>query len=90
QRIAGYPWAVLSAGTDGIDGNSPAAGAIVDGDTVTLAEHKGLSPERFLADFDSHGFFKEMEARCGQSFLVESGPTGTNVNDIMLWWITPA
>ena len=89
QRIAGYPWYVLSAGTDGIDGNSPAAGAVVDGDTVTLAEHKGLSPERFLADFDSHGFFKEMEARCGRGFLVESGPTSTNVNDIMLWWITP-
>lgn len=88
QRIGGYPWTVLSAGTDGIDGNSPAAGAIVDGNTITLAREKGLNPEKSVADFDSYGFFKELEERSGERFLICTGPTGTNVNDIMLWWMS--
>lgn len=90
QKITGYPWTVLSAGTDGIDGNSPAAGAIVDGNTITLAREKGVSLEKSLADFDSYGFFKELEERSGEKFLICTGPTGTNVNDIMLWWMSRA
>jgi len=88
QKITGYPWTVLSAGTDGIDGNSPAAGAIVDGNTIKLAREKGLNPEKSLTDFDSYGFFKELEGRSAERFLICTGPTGTNVNDIMLWWIS--
>jgi len=88
HKITGYPWTVLSAGTDGIDGNSPAAGAIVDGNTITLAREKGLNPEESLADFDSYGFFEKLEERSGQRFLIRTGPTGTNVNDIMLWWMS--
>ncbi len=88
QKITGYPWTVLSAGTDGIDGNSPAAGAIVDGSTITLAREKGVNPEESLADFDSYGFFEKLEERSGQRFLIRTGPTGTNVNDTMLWWMS--
>ncbi len=84
-RIAGRKWTVLASGTDGIDGTAPAAGAAVDGDTVRLARQHGLEPEHFLAAFDSYGFFEELEKRSGERFLNVTGPTGTNVNDIMLW-----
>ena len=87
RRIAGHPWAVLSAGTDGIDGTSPAAGAVVDGDTIRVAREKGQSAERSLANFDSYGFFQGLEERSGEEFLILTGATGTNVNDIMLWWV---
>jgi len=87
RRIAGYPWAVLSAGTDGIDGTSPAAGAVVDGDTIRMARERGLSADGFLADFDSYGFFRALEEKTGEESLVGTGPTGTNVNDIMLWQV---
>ncbi|MCK9356145.1 MAG: DUF4147 domain-containing protein [Dehalococcoidia bacterium] len=83
--IADTGWTVLAAGTDGIDGTSPAAGAVITGETVPLAESHGLSPARYLAAFDSFGFFKELESRTGRRSLVVTGPTGTNVNDIMLW-----
>jgi glycerate 2-kinase len=85
MRIAGTPWAVLASGTDGIDGTSPAAGAVVTGETMRLAEQNDLNPGEYLASYDSYGFFSEMEARTGKEFLNLTGPTGTNVNDIMLW-----
>lgn len=85
QRIANTGWTVLACGTDGIDGTSPAAGAIVTGQTAPLAESHGLSPASYLAAFDSFGFFKDLESRTGQRALIVTGPTGTNVNDIMLW-----
>ncbi len=85
QRIANTEWTVLASGTDGIDGTSPAAGAIVTGQTAPLAESHGLSPASYLAAFDSFGFFRELESRTGHRALVVTGPTGTNVNDIMLW-----
>jgi len=84
-RIAHTEWTVLAAGTDGIDGTSPAAGAVVTGETVPLAESHGLSPAGYLAAFDSFGFFRELESRTGRASLIMTGPTGTNVNDIMLW-----
>jgi glycerate 2-kinase len=84
-RIAGTPWAVLASGTDGIDGTSPAAGAVVTGETLRLAEQNDLNPGEHLASYDSYGFFSKMEARTGEEFLNVTGPTGTNVNDIMLW-----
>ncbi len=84
-RIASRDWAVLAAGTDGIDGTAPAAGAVVTGATLEIARNCGLDPHQYLKQFDSYGFFHELEARSGIRTLITTGPTGTNVNDIMLW-----
>jgi len=84
-RIAETPWTVLAAGTDGIDGTSPAAGAVVTGETIPLAKSHGLDAGTYLDAFDSYGFFQEMESLTGRNILIMTGPTGTNVNDIMLW-----
>src|SRR5688572_12385724 len=67
---------VLSAGTDGIDGNSPAAGAIADQTTVPRARTLGLDPNEFLARSDSYTFFEKL------GDLIVTGPTGTNVRDL--------
>ena len=76
--LAGAPLAVLSAGTDGIDGPTDAAGAFVDGGTLRRAAARGLDAERALAANDSHPFFD----RLGD--LLRTGPTGTNVMDLKL------
>lgn len=68
--------AVISIGTDGVDGPTDAAGAIVDGDTVDRARTLGLGPRKHLQRNDSYPFFKEL------GDLVMTGPTGTNVNDL--------
>jgi len=82
EHIEGENIAVLSAGTDGIDGNSPAAGAIVDGSTVARAIEKGLSPQAALEGFDAYPFFEAL----GDTIV--TGFTGTNVRDIrvLLAW----
>ncbi|TFH37386.1 MAG: DUF4147 domain-containing protein [Dehalococcoidia bacterium] len=85
RRIAGRNWTVLASGTDGIDGTSPAAGAVVTGSTIEVACTHDLDADRYLEAFDSYGFFRELEVRSGAHFLIVTGPTGTNVNDIMLW-----
>jgi glycerate 2-kinase len=69
---------LLSAGTDGTDGPTDAAGAIVNGNTVQKARDKGLMPEEFLWNNDTYHFFKEIDE------LLVTGPTGTNVMDIQL------
>jgi glycerate-2-kinase len=69
---------LLSAGTDGTDGPTDAAGAIVDGATMTRAKARGLNPENYLENNDSYTFFKET----GDLFI--TGPTGTNVMDIQI------
>ena len=68
--------AVGSVGTDGIDGPTDAAGALVDGATVSRARRFGLDPSHFLRKNDSYSFF----SRLGD--LVFTGSTGTNVNDL--------
>ncbi len=68
---------VAFMGTDGVDGFSTAAGAIIDSIAYRVAESKKLSPEKYLKDNDSNSFFKKI----GNSLLM-TGPTGTNVNDI--------
>jgi len=68
----------LSAGTDGTDGPTNAAGAICDGETVQRALNKGLNPRGYLADNDSYRLF----GRLGD--LIITGPTQTNVMDIHL------
>ncbi len=68
---------VASAGTDGID-NTDAAGAIADLETLRRAEALGLSIEQYLQRNDSYHFFQAVKG------LIITGPTGTNVADIML------
>jgi glycerate-2-kinase len=67
---------VLAAGTDGVDGSSPAAGAVVDGDTVARARALGRDPDAALADNDAWGFF------AGLPEAIVTGATGTNVADL--------
>lgn len=70
---------VLSAGTDGIDGNSPAAGAVADGATVPRALALQMTPDVYCARSDSFNFFKQL----GDAII--TGPTGNNVRDLRLW-----
>ena len=76
--LAGTNVVALSAGTDGIDGNSPAAGAIADETTLTRARHLGLDPVEYLARSDSYTFFEAL------GDLVVTGPTETNVRDLRI------
>ena len=69
---------IASVSTDGVDGPTDAAGAIVDGNTVERARSLGLDADRLLAENDSYGFFSAL------GDLILTGPTGTNVNDISL------
>ncbi len=69
---------VLSAGTDGIDGNSPAAGAIADETTLARARKLNLDAEQYLARSDSYTFFEQLND------LIVTGPTGTNVRDLRI------
>jgi glycerate 2-kinase len=78
QQIAGQNITVLSAGTDGIDGNSQAAGAVVDGTTVERAGRHGFDVATALARFDA---FPLLEA-IGDAVI--TGPTGNNVRDLRI------
>ena len=69
---------ILSAGTDGNDGPTNAAGAVVDSETISEAIFKNIDPERLLREFDSFHFFK----RAGGHII--TGPTKTNVMDIVV------
>jgi glycerate 2-kinase len=69
---------LLSAGTDGTDGPTDAAGAIVDGYTAGRGRERGAEVREYLANNDSYGFFK----KAGGLFI--TGPTGTNVMDIQI------
>jgi len=69
---------VMAFGTDGTDGPTDAAGAMVDGGTVERGEAAGLDPEAMLEENDSYAFLK------ASGDLVMTGPTGTNVNDVMI------
>ena len=76
--IDGLPNLVISTfATDGVDGPTDAAGAIVTCDTVARARALGLDPQKHLDDNDAYSFF----AALGD--LILTGPTGTNVNDLM-------
>jgi len=72
------PIVIVALATDGTDGPTDAAGAVVDGETMPRARAMGLSPEKFLAENDSYNFFKQV----GGLFI--TGPTGTNVMDIQI------
>jgi glycerate 2-kinase len=77
-KIAGENIAVLSAGTDGIDGNSPAAGAVVDGTTMERAQSIGLDIRAALEKFDAYPLLRAL----GDS--IETGPTGNNLRDLRI------
>jgi glycerate 2-kinase len=68
----------LSAGTDGTDGPTDAAGALVNGETMIRARQMGLKPEAYLDNNDSYTFFKKVGG------LFVTGPTQTNVMDISI------
>lgn len=78
EQIAGRRITVLSAGTDGIDGNSPAAGAVADGRTAARARAAGLETCDFLDWSDSHHFFSIL------GDAVTTGPTGNNLRDLRI------
>jgi hydroxypyruvate reductase len=78
ETLSGANALVLSAGTDGIDGPTAAAGAFVDGTTLRRARAAGEDLRAALADNDSNSFF----GRIGDLF--QCGPTGTNVTDIKI------
>jgi glycerate 2-kinase len=76
EKIAGENITVLSAGTDGIDGNSGAAGAVVDGSTAPRARARNLDARATLKQFDAYPFFKAL------GDAIEIGPTGNNLRDL--------
>ncbi len=75
--------AVFGFATDGIDGPTTAAGAIATGETLARAAASGLSAHRALAENDSEPFFRAL------GDLWESGPSGTNVNDLAVALVYP-
>jgi hydroxypyruvate reductase len=77
-KIAGKNITVLSAGTDGIDGNSPAAGAVADGETAARARSAGLDPADFLNRSDAYSFFSQLDD------AIITGPTGNNLSDLRI------
>jgi len=70
--------AIAAVGSDGIDGPTDAAGAVVDGFTARKAKKLGLYPQKFLEENNSYEFFSIVGGH------VKTGPTGTNVNDFYL------
>jgi len=78
EKIAGENIAVLSAGTDGVDGNSPAAGAVVEGSTAERARSQGWDVRAALERFDAYPLFSAI----GDS--LETGPTGNNLRDLRI------
>ena len=68
--------ALLSGGTDGEDGPTDAAGAIVDADVLSAAKAAGLHPAEYLANNNSYPYFEQLHA------LLQTGPTHTNVMDL--------
>jgi glycerate 2-kinase len=77
-KIVGENITVLSAGTDGIDGNSPAAGAVVDGSTVVRAKTRGLQVAAALQEFNGYPLLSAI------GDAIETGPTGNNLRDLRI------
>jgi glycerate 2-kinase len=78
EKIAGEPITVLSAGTDGVDGNSPAAGAVVDGSTIERIQQRGLDARQAMEHFNAYPLFRALGA------AIETGPTGNNLRDLRI------
>jgi glycerate 2-kinase len=78
EKIVGENITVLSAGSDGVDGNSLAAGAIVDGTTVERARKAGFDPATALEKFDAYPLLRAL------GDTIETGPTGNNLRDLRI------
>ncbi len=78
MKELGISMGFLSAGTDGIDGNSKAAGALIDSQSLQQQTKMQLNMDAYLEANDSNGFFRQLGG------LIETGPTGTNVMDIAI------
>ncbi|HUP25391.1 MAG TPA: DUF4147 domain-containing protein [Thermoanaerobaculia bacterium] len=83
ERLAGRPWCFLSAGTDGVDGPTDAAGALVDHASLQRCRAAGVDPAAALADNDSY------RALAAAGDLLRTGPTGTNVADLQVLLVQP-
>lgn len=83
EKIAGKNVTVLSAGTDGIDGNSPAAGAVADGETLARAKAFGLNPREAFRQSDAYSFFAKLDD------TIITGPTGNNLRDLRILLAEP-
>jgi len=83
EKIAGRKITVLSAGTDGMDGNSPAAGAVADGESFDRAKARGLAAAEAFEQSDAYTFFKQL----GDAIL--TGPTGYNLRDLRILLAEP-
>jgi glycerate 2-kinase len=83
EKIAERKITVLSAGTDGVDGNSPAAGAVADGETLARAEALGLDPRTAFRESDAYSFFFKL----GDAIV--TGPTGNNLRDLRILLAEP-
>jgi hydroxypyruvate reductase len=78
EQISGHDITVLSAGTDGIDGNSPAAGAVADGSTLDRVAARAEGVTRALATFNAYPLFDAL----GDAII--TGPTGNNLRDLRI------
>ncbi len=78
SKIADENICVLSAGSDGIDGNSAASGAIVDGMTIEKAKARGFDPARHLQSFNAYPLFEALDD------AIVTGPTGNNLRDLRI------
>lgn len=83
EKIAGRKITVLSVGTDGIDGNSPAAGAVADGDTLARAKSLGLDTRATFRESDAYTFFSQLDD------AIITGPTGNNLRDLRVLLADP-
>lgn len=83
EKIAGRRITVLSAGTDGVDGNSPAAGAVADGETLSRARALGLDAAAAFRDSDAYTFFSKLDD------AIVTGPTGNNLRDLRILLADP-
>ena len=81
EQISGHDITVLSAGTDGIDGNSPASGGVVDGSTIARAVDRADGAEAVrhaLSTFNAYPFLDAL------GDVVVTGPTGNNLRDLRI------
>jgi glycerate 2-kinase len=78
EKIAGENICVLSAGSDGIDGNSPATGAIADGTSVSRAKARGLDVKAHRKSFNAYPLLEAL----GDAIV--TGPTGNNLRDLRI------
>ncbi len=83
EKIAGSKITVLSAGTDGIDGNSLAAGAVADGNTASRARSGALNPSVYFQKSDACTFFSNLED------AIVTGPTNNNLRDLRILLAEP-